>query len=70
MSQFEASPRVVSEFSFKQLKLDHPSFPPFMGEGKCNSNIDKSAFDRCLKEILCTELFKSGIDGSALLLIE
>ena len=29
----------------------------------------QSAFDRCLKEILCAELFKSGMDGSALLLI-
>ena len=29
----------------------------------------QSAFDRCLKEILCTELYKSGVIGSALLLI-
>ena len=29
----------------------------------------QSAYDRCLKEILCTELFMSGLTGSALLLI-
>ena len=29
----------------------------------------QSAYDRCLKEILCTELFVSGVTGSALLLI-
>ena len=29
----------------------------------------ESAFDRCLRQILCTELFKSGVSGSALLLI-
>ena len=29
----------------------------------------ESAFDRCLKEILCTELFKIGMSGSALLLV-
>ena len=29
----------------------------------------QSAFDKCLKEILCTELFMSGMDGSALLLV-
>ena len=27
------------------------------------------AFDRCLRQILCTELFKSGVTGSALILI-
>ena len=29
----------------------------------------QSAFDRCLKEILCTELFMSGMSGSALMLV-
>ena len=29
----------------------------------------QSAYDRCLRQILCTELFKSGMTGSALLLI-
>ena len=29
----------------------------------------QSAYDRCLKEILCTELFVAGVTGSALLLI-
>ena len=29
----------------------------------------QSAFDRCLREILCIELFKSGMSGSALLLV-
>ena len=29
----------------------------------------QSAFDRCLKQILCCELFKAGINGSALTLI-
>ena len=29
----------------------------------------QSAFDRCLREILCAELFKAGMTGSALLLV-
>ena len=29
----------------------------------------ESAFDRCLRQILCTELFKAGMSGSALLLV-
>ena len=29
----------------------------------------QSAFDRCLKQILCTELFKAGVSGSALIYI-
>ena len=29
----------------------------------------QSAFDRCLRQILCSELFRSGVAGSALLLI-
>ena len=29
----------------------------------------QSAFDRCLRQILCTELFKTGMTGSALLLV-
>ena len=29
----------------------------------------QSAFDRCLREILCIELFKSGMSGSALMLV-
>ena len=29
----------------------------------------QSAFDRCLRQILCSELFRSGVSGSALLLI-
>ena len=29
----------------------------------------QSAFDRCLRQILCNELFKAGVSGSALLLI-
>ena len=29
----------------------------------------ESAFDRCLRQILCTELFKTGMSGSALLLV-
>ena len=29
----------------------------------------QSAFDRCLREILCAELFKTGMTGSALLLV-
>ena len=29
----------------------------------------QSAFDRCLRQILCSELFRSGVTGSALLLI-
>ena len=29
----------------------------------------QSAFDRCLRQVLCTELFKAGVTGSALLLL-
>ena len=29
----------------------------------------QSAYDRCLRQILCTELFKAGVTGSALLLL-
>ena len=29
----------------------------------------QSAFDRCLRQVLCTELFKAGVSGSALILI-
>ena len=29
----------------------------------------QSAFDRCLRQVLCTELYMTGTDGSALLLI-
>ena len=30
----------------------------------------QSAFDRCLRQILCTELFMTGMDGSSLLLVD
>ena len=26
----------------------------------------ESAFDRCLRQILCCELYKAGVDGSAI----
>ena len=39
-SRFEAFSRLLSEFSFKQLKLDHPTYHHFVGEGKFDSNID------------------------------
>ena len=29
----------------------------------------QSAFDRCLRQVLCTELFKAGVSGSARILI-
>ena len=38
--RFEAFSRFLSEFSFRELKLNHPTYHHFVGEGKFDSNID------------------------------